>query len=505
MKIVFIFFLIFFSFANLFPENKITNFEGGFYNTEFSFFSSSLTGVSAGLANMGNTISSINAESGILSLNPAGLGYLRQPEISTDFLIPFSIKANSIYDINEQLKNIIDERDDIEGTLIYPEVEFKGGQAGGIKRFATCFPLKGQGTFGVCYHTPLLIDFRTIGNGGSGVLEAASSDDTTRVTMGMELFSNLRADFNEVDFGYGNTIGENMAAGIGLIWLSARIEGDLTAMFEGVIRRAGDAQINQPFNDPTVEFRDTLNDSIRLDLKTDIFTGIIGFNYNHSDWAFDSVLKIPARSKFDGYLKIVQHSLGVLDEEALLDPELELLDQNLLELSKPTYTNRTAYESTEIELRYPGKIALSAALQKDFLDFVFSYEKSLGNLSVRYRCNVNEDGREKIDDNFEDYERFSQKDYTYGFNPKHTFKFGLGFKKLYKSAVLSFGGQLIIADQVLTNIKDKDGNPVKPNKNMLIPTFTTGFDVSITNDLTLDVSMLAFPEHVARTSLTFRF
>ncbi len=505
MKNVFILFLIFLFFTCLSSANKITNFEGGFYNTGFGFSSSALTGVSAGLANMGNTISSINAEAGIVSLNPAALGFLHQPEISTDFLLPFSIKANSIYDINEKLRKKIDKRNDIEGTPVYPEVEIKGGQAGGIKRFATSFPLQENGTFGVCYHSPLLINFEMIGNGGSGVLEASSNEDTTKVTMGLELFSNLKADFNQVDFGYGNTVGENMAVGISLCWLSAKIEGDFTAMFEGVIRRTGDAQINQAFNDPTGDFRDTLNDSIRLDLETDLFTGIIGFDYNHSDWIFDSVLKIPARKKFDGYLKIVQHTLGVLNEEAILDPEEELLDQSLLELSKPTYTNRTVYESTEIELRYPGKIAFSAALRKDALDFVLSYEKSIGNLSVRYRCNVNEDGREKIEDTFENYERSSQKDYTYGIIPKHVFKFGLGFKKLYKSAVMAFGGQLIIADQVLKNIKNKDGNLIKPKKNMLIPTFTTGFDVSITNDLTLDVSMLAFPEYVARTSLTYRF
>lgn len=504
-KILLIFLLIFLV-CNIYSENKITKFEGGFYNVDLRFYSSGLSGVSANLANMGNTISSQTTDPAITGLNPAALAKLKQVMITADFIPPFSLSTNTFYDINGKIKAVIDKRDEFVSTPVYPEVDVKFGQLGGLKGFAASVPTKKTGNFGLAFHSPLIFGFDMIGNGSSGILTDSSENDTTRVSMALEIFSSFNADFNEVVFGYGKEINDKFSAGISLCWLSAEIAGDFTARFDGVIRRIGDQQVDASFNDPTSGFRNTLDDSIRINLKANLFSPILGVNYKYKEnIMLDAALKFPSNNEFDGSLKIVQHSLGVLNENSLINPEEELLDQSLLELSKMTFTNRTIYESTLIELSYPGKIALSGSLEKRVYDLILSYEKPLGDLSVKYECDVFEDGREKIEGTFQDYARTGHKKYTYGLKLKHILKFGLSLKTLYKKAKVSFAGQVLFADQILENITDYDGNVIEPKRNIIVPTFTTGLNIPLNNKLYLDIGMLSLPGPIVRSGLTYNF
>ena len=505
MKKKFLSFIFLLSILLLHSENKITKFEGGYYNVEIKFFSSSLNGITPSLGNFGNTISSLSAEPAIVSLNPSALSRIRNNRISTAFQPTFSIDTNSFYDINGKIKNIIDQRNEIVCSPVYPDINIKVGQSGGIGSFAASFPFSNIGTFGFSYHNPLDFSFIMTGNGSSGILADYSAEDTTKVSMGVETFASMRTKFNQADFGFGKDFGK-YSVGIGGSWLYSMISGNFDAKFEGVIRRYGSQQIDESFNDPNVDFRNTLNDSIRADFHTILFAPIFGFTYRKSaQLIFDFAFKFPSRNKFDGALKITQYTLGVLNENSLFNPDEELIDQTLLELSRMTYTNRTIYESTELILSYPGKIALSAAYRMNNYDFVFSYEKPLGKLALHYECDVSEDGREKIDDNFQNYQRSSHKKFDYGLQLNHIFKYGFRLNPPKGRINFSLGGQFIMAEQYLRNVKNVKGEPVVPKTNLIIPSFSAGIGYVLGKNLILDINLIVLPSPFARTGLTYKF
>ena len=505
MRKFFIFLLLLIISFYLHSENKIIKFEGGYYNVKIHFFSSSLTGISSSLGNFGNTISSLTTEPAIVSLNPAALSGFRNNRISADFLPKFSINTNSFYDINSKVKNIIDQRNEIVCEPIYPDISIEVGQKGGIKNFAATFSLSDYGTFGFSFHNPLDFSFIMTGNGSSGILADYSLEDTTKVSMSVETFASLDARFNQVDIGFGKQY-NNLSFGIGASWLYSKIFGNFDTKFEGVIRRYGTEQIDEAFNDPTVDFRNTLDDSIRLDFQTVLFAPVLAVTYRKSaQLTFDGVFKLPSKNNYDGFMKITQYTLGVLNENSLFNPDEELLDQTLLELSRMTYTNRTVYESTQLTLSYPGKLAASATWHTNNYDFVFSYEKPLGKLLLHYECDVSEDGREKVEDSFQDYQRYSHKRYSYGFVLNHVFKYGFRLNPPSGKIAFSLGGQFIFADQYLKNVKNVKGELVEPKTNILIPSFSTGLKIPLNQNVVFDISLMSLPSPFARIGVTYGF
>jgi len=459
MRKFFIFLLLLIISFYLHSENKIIKFEGGYYNVKIHFFSSSLTGISSSLGNFGNTISSLTTEPAIVSLNPAALSGFRNNRISADFLPKFSINTNSFYDINSKVKNIIDQRNEIVCEPIYPDISIEVGQKGGIKNFAATFSLSDYGTFGFSFHNPLDFSFIMTGNGSSGILADYSLEDTTKVSMSVETFASLDARFNQVDIGFGKQY-NNLSFGIGASWLYSKIFGNFDTKFEGVIRRYGTEQIDEAFNDPTVDFRNTLDDSIRLDFQTVLFAPVLAVTYRKSaQLTFDGVFKLPSKNNYDGFMKITQYTLGVLNENSLFNPDEELLDQTLLELSRMTYTNRTVYESTQLTLSYPGKLAASD----------------------------------------------SHKKYSYGFVLNHVFKYGFRLNPPSGKIAFSLGGQFIFADQYLKNVKNVKGELVEPKTNILIPSFSTGLKIPLNQNVVFDISLMSLPSPFARIGVTYGF
>ena len=131
-----------------------------------------------------------------------------------------------------------------------------------------------------------------------------------------------------------------------------------------------------------------------------------GINYNYKGNLLSLTFKSANRNSLNGDFNIVQHSLGAVNPDAF-DPgsDDELVDATLFELSKMTYTNRTQYIGKEIELFLPGKLEFSINRSIGKIDLSLFYAKLMGELAIRYKCDVLEDGREKVDGFFQDYNR----------------------------------------------------------------------------------------------------
>ncbi|MCK4359467.1 MAG: hypothetical protein KAW92_12160, partial [Candidatus Cloacimonetes bacterium] len=441
--------------------------------------------------------------------------FMKKSALAVDFAPDFSLNVKNYYDalddkINEQVDSVIVDMKAPGLVPIYPDVEILGGQIGGVNGIAASISKEKYGSWGIAFHKPLMLDLDILGNGFSVIItdstiknegEADEYIERTIVPLGIEFFGKLNLDFNQVDFGYGRKLGNNLSFGIGMSSLTCNIDANLTAKLDGIIRQTGGAtDINVAFEDPNVEYRNTLNDTVRIDFHKNLVGGKFALSYRPYKWLYlDAVYNMPRKEDFEGSLRIVQHTLGALNLDYDEDAGEELLDIELLKPAQIAYTNRTIYESNTLEFSYPGSFGVSAGATAGSWKFILSYEKPLGELSFHYECDVFEDGIKKVESEFINYADTTYKSYTVGLKMKHNAKIAIGVGRF------ALSGQVIIADQVLEGVKDADGEPIEPEENIIFGSAAIGFGFHLFRNLAMDINLLALPCPLLRSTLTYKF
>lgn len=495
-------------------DNKFTLFEAGKHDIDFSFYSSIFTGIGAKSRNWGNTISSSINSPSLVTTNPAGLGLYDQNKFSIDFAPKFLVDIKDIYSgfqdkIDEQVDSIISDMraEGMEPT--YPDIDAKLGQKGWFNGLAASFT-NDYFNWGITFHHPLILNMDVVSNDISIIIQDSvlknegQSDEyveRTTVPLDIELFSDVNINFSQVDFGFGKKFYDKYSAGIGLNVLRAKIGSNLDAKINGIIRqRGGDTDINVAFNDPNVAYRNTLNDTVNINFDNILYGGKLGFSYLISETMnLDAILTLPKKAKLDGNLHIVQHTLGALDLNYDEDAGEELFDIELLKPSKIAFTNRTIYDSDELELSLPGNFGVCFSYQKNNFTGILSYEKPFSEFSFHYECKVYEDGLKKEESSFVNYSDTTHKSYTIGLKPKHNLKFAVGYKNF------ALSGQLFVADQILDGVTDSDGNPSEPAENFMLGSLALGFGCRLYENLSMDMNVLTLPSPLLRTTLTYKF
>ncbi|MBN2461206.1 MAG: hypothetical protein JXB60_06325 [Candidatus Cloacimonetes bacterium] len=489
--------------------NQITSLQGGSHRITGSIYCSYFTGAVAGLAQFGNSVSSLSTDPVMAAVNPAALARIGAKRLCLEITPPFLFNLNGIYDVNPVIKDHIDDIKILQDDIIYPFIDLEGGQVGGLNTMAFSYPVSDRDNLGFSYHTPLLIDLDVIGNGMSGTFYDTDDGDTTRVALSGELYGKFKAGSHTLDIAYARKFSDRIAGGLALNIMNFTFNGDLALVIDGTIRRCGeDTDITKSFNDPVdgANFRNTLNDSARCDVKGKIITATLGINYLVSQRIMlDFVLSLPSRKDLQGDFLLVKHSLGAVDIRGLTDEEVELLDQTQIEPSRMTYTNRTAYHSQRINFQTAGKIALAAGFSNSNLDVVISYEKPLRAWLLTFSSVVHEDGREKVGSEFENYDFNWEKTYELGLYVKNIYKLGMKFKKKDSQQKLVLGIQLFDVDTVIDNFSLKEKENIKPMKNLLIPSLNLGLEIPIYSNLLWNLNLISFPFPYFRISWQYDF
>ena len=500
--------------TTIFSENLITSFEGGYHAINFRIYSSALSGMGSHSSNFGNTISSLIEDPSLVNLNPAGMAFIQKSSLITDFAPDLSLNIKDFYKdfdeiINEQVDSALVDMKAPDLVPDYPIVSLQGGQIGGVG-ISTAIPRGRAGCWGIAFHKPLRLTASFVGNGlAVEITDSTLSDDgeleMTKVPLGIEFFSDLNLNLNQVDISYGKKLFNNFSFGLGLSSLSCDISVDFIAKINGIIRQtSSQIDINEAFDDPSVPYRNTLNDTIKGSFEKSMFGGKFALSYRPFKWLYlDGVYNNPKKENLDGSLRIVRHTLYALnlnyDEEA----GEELFDPQNLRPSQITYTNRTIYESNTLEFSYPGSYGLSAAIKTGKFSFILSYEKPLEDLSFHYECQVFKDGNEK--DSLGNWIHYpepgdttsSTESYTFGLKMKHNAKIAIGYGRFAVS------GQVIVADQIIDGFRDEDNEPIIPKKDLMWGTASLGFGFNLARNLALDINLsttLAF-----RSTLTYKF
>ncbi|MBT7469413.1 MAG: hypothetical protein HN692_03295 [Candidatus Cloacimonetes bacterium] len=485
LNIVLLFFTII-----LYAENKISIFEGGNHSVKSHLYLKNPFAKNRFYTDLQKSPTGF-------TVNPANLAFVKTKMFEIEMTPSISLNLNNLYDpqskINGIVDDVLDSFADDNLSLNYPKTSIEGGQKGGIQNFAMAFPIQNYGALGFSFSNDFHFDFNYIGNGMGGVLRDSTNTEVTKVAMDIDIFSNLSIDINKLNLGFGGKIYENLTFGTEIGWLNSSFDGNFDAQFEGIIRQYSESSdVTFIFNDAE-NFRNTLDDSIRINLNANALRFTTGLNYQYEKYLFGLSFKPKTKADLNGNFQIIQHTLGALNTDALTgDSDEEMVNATLFELSKMTYTNRTEYTGKNIYLSYPAQIEFSAFLQAAHTEFSVYYSKFLGEYALHYECDIYENGREKNEDGeFEDYEKHSEKEYDFSIKPNHLFGLETNFH-LSKKLILKIATQFLI----LTSTSEKT---------LFVPFLDTDLTYNFSNNISVNLGVISFPNPILKFSTIYNF
>ena len=547
-------------------ENKIIYFNGGRELIDLSFQNRLFSDTDMGNLNFGNTNNSSLLTAGQFRANPAVLGFYQSSSFSIDLNPGFDVNGASLVDkisgkgefdimINESLisglsssgmaDDIFDEEDNFIGQNSGFEMVPLVSQKRSVNGASFIIVPSEYGSIGVAHRTlyDLKVDFisggieMTIEDEGNIEDEDSGTEiaTTVKLPLQIDMDMNMEVNFNETDFGYGidmskvfngiDLFGSNskMTMGMGLNYLNGEISNSSLLTINGMIRQISEqSDITAFFNDPSSSYRNTLNDSINIDFTGNVLRPTFGISYQRGGFNFDFSYLGNAIMDMDGGLYIVTHSMGALNlayDDDGADNDINTTDDNelmfdiyQLKPSAVTFTNRIVYRSNTLEIIYPGKIAFSIGYKNksDFFKMVIGIEKNLGQFSMLYECDITEDGERKEDDDFVTFcpdegecdvqSEEIHKSYEIVADQTINVKLGLGLGSFY------LGGSVAIGDLQINGLLDDDGNQKEPSIGIPIDvTFGIGLNLSLTQNMTLDISLLSFPGLIGGSTLSYTF
>ena len=487
LSIILLFFII-----TICAENKISIFEGGNHSVKSQLYLKNPFGTN-------RFYTELQKSPTAFTVNPANLAFVKTKIIEIETTPSISSSLNNFYNpkskINDIVDNVIDSFADDNLSPNYPKTNIEGGQKGGVQNFVMAIPVHNYGAFGFSFSNDFHFDFDYIGNGMGGVLQDSTNSEITKVAMDVDMFSNLNISINKFDVGFGGEIYENLSFGGEISWLNSSIEGNFDAQFEGIIRQyGGNADVEFTFNHPldAENFRNTLDDSIRVNLEANAFRFTTGLNYRYEKYFFGLSFKPKAKADLKGNFQIAQHTLGALNTDALTgDSDEEMVDATLFELSKMTYTNRTEYVGKNIYFSYPTQIEFSALLQTKTAEFSIYYAKYFGEYALHYECNVYENGRKKNEaGEFEDYEKYSEKNYDFSIKPNHLFGLDSHFY-LSKKLNMKVAAQLLLFSS--------------SEKTLFLPFLDTDLTYNFSQNISVNLDVISFPNPILKFTTIYKF
>jgi len=594
-----IFFIICIQFA--FSENKIVYFNGGKEFLGLSFQSRFFSDSDVGNLNFGNTNSSSYLTANQFRANPAALGYYSASSFSLDFNPGFNINGVNAAEMvlgEGEFDNLLNgglieglQGSGMAGDLFDPadNAKFNDQNFGldftpivshkqSINGFSAVIspPIGYNGEYGqIGISHRSLIDFNIELLTGGVALTIEDKDTTSiietavKLPLTIDMDMNLGINYNETDFGHGLDIGQfifdsddKLTLGLGFNYLNGSIYNNTVLTINGMIRQIGEQDITAFFNDPSSSYRNTLNDSVKIDFSGNSFRTTFGMSYNRGSLFLDFSFLGQAEMVMDGSLNITTHTMGALnmspndadiftdsnengvydDGEELTtdyngngewDKKEELFDMFLLKPSALTFTNRTQYKSNTLIFNYPGKVAFSIAYKGKFLKSVLGIEKPLGEFSMLYSCDIFEDGQRKEGNEFLTYcpeegdcdiqSKVLNRTYEMTVKPNLIGKFGLGLGRFYMGGSIIVGdvkfngfnyypGPDIVSIAMTGSVQEGILEGLKPEPVIeeikgipLGGTFGMGLNIPFTSRLNMDISLFSFPGLAGFTTFTYSF
>ncbi len=505
IRVLFLFFTLI-SCIQLYCESELSQLDCGIINGEFYYYINLFSGWGGGFS-----------QSSQFRENPALLKGFERSEYNLRLAPEISLNLGSLYSnyneaLNVELDGMIAGVKSDTLNIGYPDLGVKLQQSGGVRDMTIQMPSGASGCWGISLWRPLAIGGDITGNSLLMTMQTDAGigkEEETKIVLGNDFRLGLGIELNQTRLGYAWRLknGIQLGGGIDILYLS--IGGDAYSRTEGFIRQyGGDTDITQAFNDPidSQYYRNTLDNTWQVDYE-ELLTGFTaGMSYQISEQALiDLGISQPYQQELSGSSEGIVRSLGAVDYDALIgESEGELFDELLLEPSKLTYTNETIYSCRSLVFSYPGMIRLGLSIEKGRTRHQFIMATYLGELSLRYKGDVSETGREKVGNNFEPYVRSREVDYTYGIRIKSKLEYNLQHK-LSSRLGMYLTLQYYTLEEVMDNIKDNDGELVEPDTMISLVAGNMGLSYQFSDKLMAECLLMGFPGPWLEMSISYRF
>ena len=500
-------------------ENRITQFEGGKIRLSFFMNSSLLYAIGSRAGSLGGSVALADG-SASLFWNPAGLAFLKRPEVMFDLTPRISPDISSYIDIQEELNSALDDAIEdfrVPGSQIsYPELDLSLGQKGGLNAGSLAVPFR-ENAIGASFYQPFSLNFQLLITGMETVVETEKEFGDSKRPIRFKSFVDANARFsatvNVFSLGLAREVKPGWSVGMAIEKYTGKTEVNAKFQIEGIMVFSGQEYLFNDPTDPRINFaageQNNLHQSITGLYEGSAWGGKLGTFYHvNKHLSIGGVLTLSPSLKMKGDMNLVQNTVPALSTDVLSgkgeeaehyndenengqwdsgepfedangngrwDDEEELLDPTKLDIAKLTLTeplhNPTGKSLT---INMPSSIKLGIGLRAGFFSLALNYSHYMKDFSYKYR------------------------DYLQGLKLKDGFGLGLDFK------YARLGAGIILADEIRKGFKDdEDSRELKTG--ILVPSLAFGIGFPIRDSYRIDSILLAFPSQLLRISVSYMF
>lgn len=453
--------------------SELTDFHGGRYKFDLFFSNNFLTGAGSKIGGMGGDYGGLLPQSESLLWNPANLCFMKNHQLTINFVPSLRINLSSFLDIDSGVRSAVDDEiAEIKGEDFsmedqdYPDLKLSVGMKGGFRGGSFAFR-SGDFVLAGALFQPFELSLELIGTGLEARIKTIEEDPTEEITFlgSLDLSLSLMVRVQGVSLGLARRITPAWGVGFSLERLSGRVRINAQFPVEGIMVTAG---IERAFNDPNDPWENDLHSYVRggYEGKANIFKIGTTYKVNHH-WGVGGVLSISSPLKMAGDLKIKQRTLPGFDLESKA-----VLDPTQIDLDEPTKTiERQNPTGKLLVLNLPSSLGIGISGRIGSLGLSLNYDRYFKEFSYSYKV-VRDSGEVEYSDGIKLKNRL-----RLGLDPKYL-TLGMGF---------------------LT------GEIIGKAQNITLPTFSLGAGFKPSKALQIDLLLFALPSGVGRVSATYHF
>lgn len=381
--------------AQTVPENAVLLFDGGRTKIDFTFYWQMLSG--------GQNIGFFSAEPWDIWANPAGTVAFSNPYLAVGFEPALAGDPAAFVDINatvrEEVDNWLVDYKIPESQIVYPQLETRVGQRGGLYGFQLAYPLKWGARHGVIsldFGQPFLFDLNIANNGLTTMIETRKvvGDQDKLIHMRLNTALNAAVKIKAMKYraGYALMLGDRIALGLGMGQTFIDLDSRLFANINGIMETAGAEYVfNDPY-DPRIDFAagetNRLDQSAQLDFNGSVTNFDTGLLYRLSQsWMAGLSFSTASKVALSGKMNVTQFKIPALNTDALFDSESteDLVDPTKLNLAKLTLTEPVINKTADvIDFSLPGSVGVQLSYQKPIFETTLSYRSYLGEFGYTF-------------------------------------------------------------------------------------------------------------------------
>jgi hypothetical protein len=441
--------------------------EGGSLSSEARVSVGFLYGAGGRPDGLGSRVSTVRSGVASVSGNPAGLAYLSANGLLLDVLPPIGASVSDMVHLEDAAASAIDDAvEDVAAhglDPVYPVLDANVGQQAGVISGAIAVRA-GPVVLGAAIEEPVFIGLDLVQTGieafAAGVKSEGEGDIEIELRCFAEAAAQVSLEIEKTTLSAGSEVARGVALGASVSRYHASATATAVLRADGIVDYGGQ---EHAFNDPDDPWDNELGFEGSGAYRGDAIGWSAGASWRARDWLTVDALYVGVpRLSLEGSYTTVENMIPAAEDGGL---ELEEISA-----SQPTLTERTeTVERDPLILHLPSYVGAAVSIQTGRVVTTLEYRRYSGLLG------------------------FDLKNESEAIEPTDGFGLEADF------GGVRVGGGVIRGTLKSGSAKDGCGGDV------LIPLANLGYQLQLSESMTLDLLVVAVPLQVLRLSFAHEF